>query len=121
VGSTGGVITAAGVIFAASMFGMLFASISTLVQAGFIVGTGLLLDTFLVRTITVPAMAVLVGRANWWPSRPPHAQARRVSTPGSGSTSEAPVGTVDHLGASGNGTQTDVVDGTDSDIVALRS
>ena len=41
VSSTGGVITAAGVIFAASMFGMLFASISTLVQCGFIIGTGL--------------------------------------------------------------------------------
>jgi len=71
VGSTGGVITAAGVIFAASMFGMLFATISVLVQAGFIIGTGLLLDTFLVRTITVPAIAVLVGDANWWPSKPP--------------------------------------------------
>jgi putative drug exporter of the RND superfamily len=71
VSSTGGVITAAGVIFAASMFGMLFASISTLVQAGFIIGTGLLLDTFLVRTITVPAIAALVGNANWWPSQPP--------------------------------------------------
>jgi RND superfamily putative drug exporter len=69
VGSTGGVITAAGLIFAASMFGLLFSSISTIVQAGFVVGTGILLDTFLVRTITVPAMAVLVGRANWWPSR----------------------------------------------------
>ncbi len=69
VGSTGGVITAAGVIFAASMFGLLFATISTMVQAGFVIGIGLLLDTFLVRTITVPAMAVLVGRANWWPSR----------------------------------------------------
>jgi putative drug exporter of the RND superfamily len=69
VGSTGGVITAAGLIFAASMFGLLFANISTIVQAGFVVGTGILLDTFLVRTITVPAMAVLVGRANWWPSR----------------------------------------------------
>ncbi len=41
---------------------MLFASISTLVQCGFIIGTGLLLDTFLVRTITVPAIAVLVGQ-----------------------------------------------------------
>jgi RND superfamily putative drug exporter len=71
VSSTGGVITAAGVIFAASMFGMLFASISTLVQCGFIIGTGLLLDTFLVRTITVPAIAVLVGDWNWWPSKPP--------------------------------------------------
>jgi hypothetical protein len=40
-----------------------------MVQAGFIIAVGLLLDTFLVRTITVPAMAVLVGRANWWPSR----------------------------------------------------
>lgn len=70
VGSTGGVITAAGLIFAASMFGLLFASIGTIVQAGFVVGTGILLDTFVVRTVTVPAMAVLVGRANWWPSRP---------------------------------------------------
>ena len=69
VGSTGGVITAAGLIFAASMFGLLFASITTVVQAGFVVGVGILLDTFLVRTITVPAIAVLVGRANWWPSR----------------------------------------------------
>jgi RND superfamily putative drug exporter len=69
VGSTGGVITAAGLIFAASMFGLMFASISTVVQAGFVVGVGILLDTFLVRTITVPAIAVLVGRANWWPSR----------------------------------------------------
>ncbi|MUL84559.1 RND family transporter [Mycobacterium sp. CBMA247] len=69
VGATGGVITAAGLIFTASMFGMLFASISTLVQAGFIIGVGILLDTFLVRTTTVPAIAVLVGKFNWWPSR----------------------------------------------------
>ncbi|HYJ54835.1 MAG TPA: RND family transporter [Mycobacterium sp.] len=69
VGSTGGVITAAGLIFAASMFGLLFSSITTNIQAGFVVGIGILLDTFLVRTVTVPAMAVLVGRANWWPSK----------------------------------------------------
>jgi hypothetical protein len=69
VGSTGGVITSAGLIFAASMFGLTFASISTMVQIGFIIGIGILLDTFLVRTITVPAVAALVGRANWWPSR----------------------------------------------------
>ena len=128
VGSTGGVITAAGVIFAASMFGLLFASISTLVQSGFIIGTGLLLDTFLVRTITVPAIAVLVGQANWWPSRlPPHSPHRRTERlakspePESGSTSEAPDDTVHYPGASRHAMQTDVVDGTDSDIVALRS
>ncbi|MEZ0366538.1 RND family transporter [Mycobacterium sp. pUA109] len=67
VGSTGGVITSAGVIFAASMFGLLFGSVDGMVQVGCIIGAGLLLDTFLVRTITVPALAVLVGRVNWWP------------------------------------------------------
>jgi putative drug exporter of the RND superfamily len=94
VSSTGGVITAAGVIFAASMFGMLFASISTLVQAGFIIGTGLLLDTFLVRTITVPAIAALVGNANWWPSQPPppvpHERRERAAVSDPASTSPAP-------------------------------
>ena len=67
VGSTGGVITSAGVIFAASMFGLLYGDITGLVQAGLVIGAGLLLDTFVVRTITVPALAVLVGQANWWP------------------------------------------------------
>lgn len=66
--STGGVITAAGLIFAASMCGLLFSSIGTVVQGGFVIGVGILLDTFLVRTITVPAIAALVGKANWWPS-----------------------------------------------------
>ncbi|OHV05373.1 hypothetical protein BKN37_05930 [Mycobacterium talmoniae] len=67
VGSTGGVITSAGVIFAASMFGLLFGSVDGMVQVGCIIGAGLLLDTFLVRTVTVPALAVLVGQVNWWP------------------------------------------------------
>jgi RND superfamily putative drug exporter len=67
--STGGVITAAGLIFAASMWGLLFSSIGTVVQGGFVIGAGILLDTFLVRTVTVPAMATLIGTANWWPSR----------------------------------------------------
>jgi uncharacterized membrane protein YdfJ with MMPL/SSD domain len=125
VGSTGGVITAAGVIFAASMFAMLFASISTLVQAGFIIGTGVLLDTFLVRTITVPAMAVLVGQANWWPSRlpppSPHGPTGPLPTPVSGSTSEASEGTTDQAGASRKGMQTAAADDTDTENIALRS
>lgn len=69
VSQTGGVITAAGLIFAASMIGLQFSSITTLAQIGFIIASGILLDTFLVRTITVPATAVLVGKANWWPSK----------------------------------------------------
>ena len=68
VGTTGGVITSAGLIFAASMFGLLFGTVTVLVQTGFIIGVGLLIDTFLVRTITVPTLAVLIGRANWWPT-----------------------------------------------------
>ena len=70
LGSTGGVITAAGLIFAASMAGLLFSSIGVVVQGGFIIGVGILLDTFVVRTITVPAIAALLGPANFWPSRP---------------------------------------------------
>lgn len=69
LGSTGGVITAAGLIFAASMGGLLFSSIGIVIQGGFVIGVGILLDTFVVRTITVPAIAALMGRANWWPSR----------------------------------------------------
>ena len=56
VASTG----AARLIFAASMSGLLFSSLGNVVQGAFIVGTGRLLDTFLVRTVTVPAIAVLV-------------------------------------------------------------
>ena len=76
--STGGVITAAGLIFAASMAGLLFSSIGTVVQGGVVIGVGILLDTFLVRTITVPAIAALMGRANWWPSRPDRSAAART-------------------------------------------
>ncbi|BBX96087.1 MMPL/RND family transporter [Mycobacterium lacus] len=68
VGSTGGVITSAGLIFAASMFGLVGASINVMAQAGFTIGIGIVIDTFLVRTVTVPALAAMIGQANWWPS-----------------------------------------------------
>lgn len=70
VRSTGAVITAAGVIFASAMFGLLFASVGAVVQGGFVIGAGILVDTFVVRSITVPAAAAVLGRANWWPARP---------------------------------------------------
>ncbi len=69
VTATGRVITAAGLIFAASMFAMMFGSITSLAQLGFTVGMGLLLDTFIVRTLVVPACAALLGRHLWWPNR----------------------------------------------------
>ncbi|MUM34984.1 MMPL family transporter, partial [Mycolicibacterium sp. CBMA 361] len=71
VAATGGVITSAGLIFAASMLAMTVSSILGAVQLGFIIGVGLLLDTFIVRTVTVPATAALLGDKNWWPSKSP--------------------------------------------------
>lgn len=81
VQSTGGVITAAGFIFAASMFGLLFASITTIVQAGAIIGLGILLDTLVVRTITVPAVATLLGNLSWWPAKLRPAQPEPAEPP----------------------------------------
>jgi putative drug exporter of the RND superfamily len=81
VDSTGATSTSGRFIFAALMFRLPFASIATTVQAGFVIGIRVLLDTFLLRTITVPAVAVLVGQANWWPSRlrpPAFERAQRV-------------------------------------------
>ena len=73
VASTGSVITSAGLIFAASMFGLMVGSIATMVQMGFIIGCGLLLDTFVVRTLMVPAIATLLREASWWPGYGPQA------------------------------------------------
>ena len=66
---TGGVITAAGIIFAASMFAMMTAEAVGLAQTGFVIGMGLLIDTFIVRTFIVPSMGILLGPAMWWPRR----------------------------------------------------
>jgi putative drug exporter of the RND superfamily len=85
VRSTGAVITSAGIIFAASMFGLLFGSLSTMVQTGFIIGMGLFIDTFVVRTVTVPALAALVGNANWWPSK----KTRATGAPDTTDTAES--------------------------------
>jgi RND superfamily putative drug exporter len=65
---TGGVITSAGLVLAAT-FGVLMAlEIEALFQVGFVVALGLLADTFLVRALLVPAIAILLGERNWWPS-----------------------------------------------------
>ncbi|OBI88415.1 RND family transporter [Mycobacterium asiaticum] len=69
VANTGSVITSAGLIFAASMFGLMVGSVGIMIQTGFIIGCGLLLDTFVVRTLTVPAIATLIRDASWWPQR----------------------------------------------------
>jgi RND superfamily putative drug exporter len=66
---TGGVITSAGVLLAAVFAVLGVLPLITLTELGIIVGLGVLLDTLLVRTLLVPALATLLGRWFWWPSR----------------------------------------------------
>ncbi|MEV0605503.1 MMPL family transporter [Polymorphospora rubra] len=65
---TGGVITSAGILLAAVFAVLGVLPLVTLTELGIIVGLGVLLDTLLVRTLLVPAIAVTVGRRFWWPS-----------------------------------------------------
>ncbi|MGG7442949.1 MMPL family transporter [Zafaria sp. J156] len=64
---TGGVITSAGVVLAATFAALSVIPIMFLVQLGFIVAFGVLLDTLVVRTLLVPALAHDLGRRFWWP------------------------------------------------------
>ncbi len=66
---TGGVITSAGVVLAATFSALAVIPILFLAQIAFIVAFGVLLDTFLVRSLLVPALTVDVGRRVWWPSK----------------------------------------------------
>ncbi|MEN8584061.1 MMPL family transporter [Arthrobacter sp. KBS0703] len=69
LGVTGGVITSAGVVLAATFAALGVIPIMFLVQLAFIVAFGVLLDTVLVRSLLVPALAYDLGRRIWWPSR----------------------------------------------------
>lgn len=69
VTATGPVITSAGVIFACTFLPMTTSSLASLAQLCVAVVIGLLLDTFVVRTLIVPSMAAVLGDHNWWPAR----------------------------------------------------
>ncbi|MFB7501377.1 MMPL family transporter [Streptomyces sp. NPDC056161] len=64
---TGGVITSAGIVPAATFAIFAGLPLVTMAQMGVLVGLGILLDTFLVRTVLVPALALDLGRRFWWP------------------------------------------------------
>jgi putative drug exporter of the RND superfamily len=68
--STGGVITSAGILLAAVFAVLGVLPLIALTQIGIIVCVGVLLDTLLVRTVIVPALAFLCGERFWWPRRP---------------------------------------------------
>jgi RND superfamily putative drug exporter len=73
---TGRVITSAGVILAGTFAALLLAPLPNLRQIGFGVTVGILIDTFVVRSLLVPAATMVVGRWAFWPRipepRPPH-------------------------------------------------
>ncbi|MDV8057213.1 MMPL family transporter [Rhodococcus sp. IEGM 1343] len=69
VSATGGVITSAGIVLAAVFCVLGVLPLITLTQLGIIVGLGILLDTFVVRTVVIPALFTLIGPGIWWPNR----------------------------------------------------
>jgi RND superfamily putative drug exporter len=67
--ATGGVITSAGIVLAATFAALGVIPILFLAQLAFIVAFGVLLDTFVVRSLLVPALAYDIGRRIWWPAK----------------------------------------------------
>ena len=69
LGATGGVITSAGILLAAVFAVLGVLPLIALFQIGIIVGIGVLIDTLLVRTVVVPALAFITGDSFWWPRK----------------------------------------------------
>ncbi len=65
---TGGVITSAGVVLAGTFSVLAALPLVFLTEIGFVVAFGVLLDTFLVRSVLVPALVLQIGPKVWWPS-----------------------------------------------------
>jgi RND superfamily putative drug exporter len=66
---TGAVITSAGIVLAGTFSALAVLPLIFLTEIGFIVAFGVLLDTFVVRSILVPALTFMLGGRIWWPSR----------------------------------------------------
>ena len=66
---TGGVITSAGIVLAGTFSVLAVLPLVFLTEIGFVVAVGVLLDTFLVRSVLVPALVLKIGPRVWWPSR----------------------------------------------------
>jgi RND superfamily putative drug exporter len=80
---TGGVITSAGLVLAATFGALVVLPLLILTQVAFLVAFGVLLDTFVVRSLVVPAAVYLLGDRVWWPGRP---QGSATEPPRSAST-----------------------------------
>ena len=89
--ATGGVITSAGVVLAAVFAALGLLPLVTLGQIGLIVGIGVLVDTFVVRTLVVPAIFAIVGDRMWWPGRSGSRADRGADRPHEGEYEDAAV------------------------------
>jgi putative drug exporter of the RND superfamily len=69
IGSTGPVVTAAGLVFAFTMGSMITSDLRSVGQFGTTIAIGLLFDTLVVRSLITPSIAALLGRWFWWPQR----------------------------------------------------
>lgn len=78
---TGGVITSAGIVLAATFVVLGVLPLVILRELGIVVAIGVLLDTFVVRSTLVPALAYDIGRRIWWPSRLAKAEPDSVPNP----------------------------------------
>jgi putative drug exporter of the RND superfamily len=67
--NTGGVVTGAGLILAGTFATLTLLPLEELVQIGATVAVGILLDTFIVRALLIPAIAYRLGERTWWPSK----------------------------------------------------
>jgi RND superfamily putative drug exporter len=66
---TGAVITSAGIVLAGTFSALAVLPLIFLTQIGLVIAFGVLLDTFVVRSILVPALVFQIGERIWWPSR----------------------------------------------------
>jgi RND superfamily putative drug exporter len=66
---TGSIITSCGIILAGTFAAMMVAPIQTMFQIGFSVAAGVLIDTFIIRAVLVPAIASILGERNWLPGK----------------------------------------------------
>jgi putative drug exporter of the RND superfamily len=76
---TGGVITSAGIVLAGTFSVLAVLPLVFLTEIGFVVAFGVLLDTFLVRSVLVPALAISIGDKFWWPSSLSHPRSNSAS------------------------------------------
>jgi RND superfamily putative drug exporter len=81
MGATGGVVTAAGLVFAVTMASMVTSDLIAIGQGGTTIGLGLLFDTLVVRSLMTPSIAAILGRWFWWPLRVRSRPLRAATSP----------------------------------------